>query len=121
MLIKRKTGSARSSALQAVSAGLSSGTLDRRSFLKKSGLAAGGLAAFGAASVGTIRKAEAGPMKPGVPVVTRKNICTHCSVGCSVIGEMQNGVWVGQEPASPEISDEARQWRVDAHHLGSGC
>jgi len=99
MLIKRKTGSARSSALQAVSAGLSSGTLDRRSFLKKSGLAAGGLAAFGAASVGTIRKAEAGPMKPGVPVVTRKNICTHCSVGCSVIGEMQNGVWVGQEPA----------------------
>jgi formate dehydrogenase major subunit len=99
MLIKRKSGSARSSALQAVTAGLSSGTLDRRSFLKKSGLAAGGLAAFSALSAGTIRKAEAGPMKPGVPVVSRKNICTHCSVGCSVVGEMQNGVWVGQEPA----------------------
>ena len=99
MLIKRKSGTARSSALQAVTAGLSSGTLDRRSFLKKSGLAAGGLAAFSAVSAGSIRKAEAGPMKPGVPVVTRKNICTHCSVGCSVIGEMQNGVWVGQEPA----------------------
>lgn len=99
MLIKRKSGTARSSALQAVTAGLSSGTLDRRSFLKKSGLAAGGLAAFSAVSAGSIRKAEAGPMKPGVPVVTRKNICTHCSVGCSVVGEMQNGVWVGQEPA----------------------
>ena len=28
----------------------------------------------------------------------RKNICTHCSVGCTVIAEVQNGVWVGQEP-----------------------
>jgi formate dehydrogenase major subunit len=28
-----------------------------------------------------------------------KNICTHCSVGCTVIAEVQNGVWVGQEPA----------------------
>ncbi len=99
MLIKRKTGSARSNALNAITAGLSSGALDRRSFLKKSGLAAGGLAAFGAISGGTIRKAEAGPMMPNVPVVQRKNVCTHCSVGCSVIGEMQNGVWVGQEPA----------------------
>ena len=28
----------------------------------------------------------------------RKNICTHCSVGCTVIAEVVNGVWVGQEP-----------------------
>jgi len=28
-----------------------------------------------------------------------KNICTHCSVGCTVVAEVQNGVWVGQEPA----------------------
>ena len=27
-----------------------------------------------------------------------KNICTHCSVGCTVTAEVQNGVWVGQEP-----------------------
>ena len=32
-------------------------------------------------------------------IVRRKTVCTHCSVGCSVIAEVQNGVWVGQEPA----------------------
>jgi formate dehydrogenase major subunit len=31
-------------------------------------------------------------------VNTRKNICTHCSVGCSVIATVANGVWIGQEP-----------------------
>ncbi len=25
-------------------------------------------------------------------------MCTHCSVGCTVIAEVSNGVWVGQEP-----------------------
>ena len=33
---------------------------------------------------------------PGATI--RKNICTHCSVGCTVIAEVENGVWVGQEP-----------------------
>ena len=27
-----------------------------------------------------------------------KAICTHCSVGCTVIAEVSNGVWIGQEP-----------------------
>jgi formate dehydrogenase major subunit len=27
-----------------------------------------------------------------------KSVCTHCSVGCTVIAEVQNGVWTGQEP-----------------------
>ena len=31
-------------------------------------------------------------------VTTHKNLCTHCSVGCSVITEVANGVWIGQEP-----------------------
>jgi formate dehydrogenase major subunit len=31
-------------------------------------------------------------------VEIRKSICTHCSVGCGVVAEVQNGVWVGQEP-----------------------
>ena len=26
-------------------------------------------------------------------------MCTHCSVGCTVMAEVENGVWVGQEPA----------------------
>src|SRR3546814_8758900 len=25
-------------------------------------------------------------------------VCTHCSVGCTVMAEVQNGVWIGQEP-----------------------
>src|SRR4051812_18595505 len=46
-----------------------------------------------------VRKAEAGPPPvQGSPVTIRKNICTHCSVGCTVIAEVQNGVWVAQEP-----------------------
>ena len=26
-------------------------------------------------------------------------VCTHCSVGCGINAEVNNGVWVGQEPA----------------------
>jgi formate dehydrogenase major subunit len=74
--------------------------LDRRSFLRRSGLLAGGLAALGSLSVGAVRKAEAGPPpRPGAAVTVRKNVCTHCSVGCTVIAHVANGVWIGQEPA----------------------
>jgi formate dehydrogenase major subunit len=77
----------------------SGGGWDRRAFLKRSGVTAGALAALGGLPLGNIRKAEAGPpARPGAPVTTRKNICTHCSVGCSVIAEVANGVWIGQEP-----------------------
>jgi formate dehydrogenase major subunit len=99
MLIKRRSGEASRGKLQAVTAGLASGVLDRRTFLKRSGLAVGGLAAVGSIQLGAVRKAEAGPVKPGQPITLKKNICTHCSVGCTVIAEVQNGVWVGQEPA----------------------
>ena len=99
MLVKRREASARSPRLQAIAAGLASGALDRRTFLKRSGLAAGGVAAIGA-SLGSVKKAEAiGVLDHSKPVVSKKNMCTHCSVGCSIIGEIQNGVWVGQEPA----------------------
>jgi formate dehydrogenase major subunit len=75
------------------------GGTDRRTFLKRSGLAAGGLAVLGNLPLGAIRKADAGAPPPvGAKVTIRKNICTHCSVGCSVIAEVANDVWVGQEP-----------------------
>jgi formate dehydrogenase major subunit len=100
MLIKRKSGEASRSRLQAITAGLASGTIDRRTFLKRSGLAVGGLAAMGSIQLGSVRKAVAGPpASPGVTVEIRKNICTHCSVGCTVTAEVQNGVWIGQEPS----------------------
>ncbi|HEY8382378.1 MAG TPA: formate dehydrogenase subunit alpha [Microvirga sp.] len=98
MLIKRKSGDASRSKLQAITAGLASGTIDRRSFLKRSGLAVGGLAAVGSIHIGSVRKAAAAPV-PGATVEIKKNICTHCSVGCTVTAEVQNGVWVGQEPS----------------------
>jgi formate dehydrogenase major subunit len=77
----------------------SEGLLDRRSFLRRSGLVASGLAGLGLLPAGTVRKAAAGPpAAPGVEVTRRKNICTHCSVGCTVIAEVANDVWIGQEP-----------------------
>ena len=99
MLTKRKDATSGRARLQGFAAGLASGVLDRRSFLRRSGLVAGGAAALGTLSLGSVRKAKAGPMQPGVAVEIKKNICTHCSVGCTVIAEVQNGVWVGQEPA----------------------
>jgi formate dehydrogenase major subunit len=72
------------------------GRLDRRTFLQRSGLAAGSLATLGSLPLGAIRKAEAGPPPPaGATVTWRKNFCTHCSVGCSVLAEVANGVWIG--------------------------
>jgi formate dehydrogenase major subunit len=99
VLIKRNSGQASRGKLQGLIGSLSVGGLDRRSFLRQSGLAVGGLAALGSIKLGSVKQAEAGPMRPGVPITLRKNICTHCSVGCTVIAEIQNGVWVGQEPA----------------------
>jgi formate dehydrogenase major subunit len=104
MLIKRKEASARRISLAAALGANTSGVLDRRSFLRRSGLVAGGAAAVGSLSLGAVRKAEAagggmGAADLSKPIEIRKNMCTHCSVGCSVIAEVQNGVWVGQEPA----------------------
>ena len=99
MLTKRRDGSAGRARLQGIAAGLASGVLDRRAFLRRSGLATGAGAALGLMPLGSVRKAQAGPMIVGAPTEIRKNICTHCSVGCTVIAEVQNGVWVGQEPA----------------------
>src|SRR5690348_10279275 len=100
VLIRRTQREPRRGTLAAaLSAGAEAG-LDRRSFLRRSGLAAGGLAALGALPLGAVRKAEAGPPPPpGTPVAVRKNVCTHCSVGCTVIANVANGVWIEQQPA----------------------
>jgi formate dehydrogenase major subunit len=102
MLIKRRdTAERKSRFLAEASAPAAPKALDRRGFLARSGLAVGSLASVGSLSFGTVRRAEAatGGPKPGVPVTVKTNICTHCSVGCTVKAEVQNGVWVGQEPA----------------------
>src|SRR5882724_5108583 len=99
MLMKRRDGSAGKARLQGIAAGLASGVLDRRTFLHRSGLAVGAGATLGLMPLGSVRKAQAGPKIIGAPTEIRKNVCTHCLVGCTVIAEVQNGVWIGQEPS----------------------
>ena len=99
MLIKKAERCVSRRELATALAGRPEGRFDRRTFLRHSGLAAGSLAALGSLPLGAIRKAEAGPPPPaGATVTWRKNVCTHCSVGCSVLAEVANGVWIGQEP-----------------------
>jgi formate dehydrogenase major subunit len=97
VLIKRTERQTRRSNLAATVGRQSATGLDRRSFLRRSGLVAGGLATIGALPLASVQKAEAaGPNVAGATI--RKNICTHCSVGCTVLAEVSNGVWIGQEP-----------------------
>ncbi len=102
MLIKRTEREKRRGQLAAQLSSHSAGGVDRRTFLRRSGLVAGGLAAVGAVPLTGMRRADAAAATAGqpggAPITIRKNVCTHCSVGCTVIGEVQNGVWVGQEP-----------------------
>lgn len=73
--------------------------LSRRRFLQNSGIAAGGVATAGMMAPGMMQQAEAATAPTGAPTVVKRTICTHCSVGCGVYAEVQNGIWTGQEPA----------------------
>ena len=92
MLVKRRSTDANRSGLAAFAQSVSAKPVDRRSFLRASGLAVGGLAAFGAIGASTVRRAEAGNTDFSQPIEVKTNICTHCSVGCTVKAEVQNGV-----------------------------
>jgi len=96
MLRKKSVGVARRPRGSSILTTLANETVDRRTFLRGSGLAVGGLAALGA-SGGSIRKAAAATPGAG-SIEIKKTVCTHCSVGCTVIAETVNGVWIGQEP-----------------------
>ena len=92
MKLKRRSG-------QPVSGSNGVGSVvTRRDFLRNSGLMAGGAVLAANLSPGMMRKAQA-QTDPKGSVQRIKTICTHCSVGCGVIAEVQNGVWTGQEPA----------------------
>src|SRR3981189_689011 len=100
MLIKRSERHRTRGRVVAAQASITSDSLDRRSSLRRSGLAAASLAALGSLPLASIRQVKAGPRPPaGATVTSRKNICTHCSVGCSVVAEVANGVGIGQEPS----------------------
>ena len=96
MLTKRSDGVARGPRLKKALAGVIGGSMDRRAFLKRAGITAGGAALAAATPLGVAKPAKAAAATKNMKQV--KSVCTHCSVGCTVIGEVANGVWVGQEP-----------------------
>ena len=74
--------------------------IDRRTFLRRSGLAAGGTVLGTVMSPSMMKKSHAATKAGmGGDVKTIRSVCTHCSVGCGIYAEVENGVWTGQEPA----------------------
>jgi len=97
MLRKKVNGVANGPRLSSALSEFTGSAVDRRAFLRNSGLAIGGLTAAATMRSGMVRKAQAAtPAMGKVDVI--KSVCTHCSVGCTVLAEVQNGVWIGQEP-----------------------
>jgi formate dehydrogenase major subunit len=74
--------------------------LSRRDSLKVL-LGGGGAGALAMGAPGVVHKANAKESTetpyPGSEKI--RTICTHCSVGCGIVAEVQKGVWVRQEPA----------------------
>ena len=102
MKLRKKIGSAglETSGDEHAGVGLFGQAVNRRTFLRHSGVTAGGaaLATIAApAMVKKVRAAETSP-KEGVDTEIKLSVCTHCSVGCGVVAEVQDGVWTGQEP-----------------------
>jgi len=79
--------------------GLKGDTVDRRTFLRRSGLTLGGAAVASALPASMMKKAEAATAASGGKTKVVRTVCTHCSVGCGINAEIENGVWTGQEPA----------------------
>ncbi len=97
MLRKKTNGVANGSRLSSALQDLKDQAVDRRAFLKRSGLTVGGIAAVSTLASGMVREAKA--QVAGTKVMeVKKSVCTHCSVGCSVMAEIEDGTWVGQEP-----------------------
>ena len=95
MLRKKTNGVAKGPRAGSLLSSLAAKTMDRRGFLAASGVTVGGLAAL---SLTSGRVEAATPSTEGGKIVRKKSVCTHCSVGCTVMAEIQNGTWIGQEP-----------------------
>jgi len=100
MLLTRKSTSvsARSSRLARNAAGMLGRTIDRRTFLKRSGITLGAGAVATQLPFSIVEKAKAAQEATGGALEVKRTICTHCSVGCAIDAVVQNGVWIRQEP-----------------------
>ena len=75
---------------------------NRRAFLKLSllGSAIGVTQVLGSEETRVLRQATHQELKENFPNSQKiKTICTHCSVGCGIIAEVVDGIWVRQEVA----------------------
>ena len=108
MMLTKKSSSTKGSAnrlmrgasSQMSFAGASFSSVDRRTFLKRSGLGIGVGAFASQLPFSFVGKAQAADEKKAAgDVQIKKTICTHCSVGCTVNAVVENGVWTRQEPA----------------------
>jgi len=99
MLLTRKATSSAvpPSRLSRGLSGVLAKTMDRRTFLKRSGVGAGSVAVASQLPFSMIGEAQAKDEAAG-KVEVKRTICTHCSVGCAIDAVVQNGVWVRQEP-----------------------
>jgi formate dehydrogenase major subunit len=99
MLLTRKTDTIIADAPR-LARGLGSriATMDRRTFLKRSGMVAGVGAFASQLPYGSMGKAQAAADNADVKREVHRTVCTHCSVGCSIDAVVENGVWVRQEP-----------------------
>ena len=86
--------------------------IDRRKFLAAAGLGGLGVGLAALAGPSLVKEVQAqGKSQPQPPKLEQhKTICCNCAVGCGLIGEVQNGVWVSQEP-----------WFEHPINLGSLC
>src|SRR6266513_3803633 len=98
MLLTRKsaTAAAQPRLAKGLQAGLAK-TMDRRTFLKRSGVSAGAAAVAAQLPYSMIGIAEAKDEAAGV-IEIKRTVCTHCSVGCAIDAVVENGVWTRQEP-----------------------
>jgi formate dehydrogenase major subunit len=106
MLLTKKSDAAgsvavRSPFVHSLRRGLSQAlpTMDRRSFLRRSGLGLGvGIAASQLTLVKKARAASGDVAIGDGKIEVKRTVCTHCSVGCAIDAVVENGVWVRQEP-----------------------
>jgi formate dehydrogenase major subunit len=102
MLLTRKSARVASTPALRIShtvAGVLGNTIDRRTFLKRSGLTLGAGAIASRLPYSMIGKAKAEDAgKKATEKVVKRSVCTHCSVGCAVDATVENGVWTRQDP-----------------------
>ena len=94
MLLTRKATShaAPQTRLARALSGAAPKTMDRRTFLKRSGIGVGAGAVASTLPFNMIGEAQAKAEEGKVEV--KRSVCTHCSVGCAVDAVVMNGVWV---------------------------